>query len=792
MITGNLTITMRSDWHIGSGTGRPGNIDRLVQRDTHNLPYIPAKSLTGIWRDGCELVAQGLDAGGQTGSWQQWVNWLFGEQQPEENKERTKDQAIATAPLTAKLSVRSAHFSKPLQDAFRGNVTLQSMTAFVKPGVKINPHTGSALADHLRFEEMTRAGAVLEAEYCLSLDGLNDAQQQIAKAILVAGALMVERLGAKRRRGAGRCEISVKGLSKKDTAIAAIENTKGKPPAPPSLPVLKPREDLALEADQNESWWRIALNITTQSPVIIHKRTVGNHQETQDYIPGTYFVPIILKQLGAYFNTTALSNALMHGDVVITNANPVIHGNRAEAVPFAIFEPKAKTETVTIHQRIGEAIETEIADGQQIKGIRRGYVSLEEQTLQRVVVNPEIAAHNTIVDAKQRPDAEVGGIYTYAAIPAGLTFQLEVRIRDGLVPKNAVNPLAKFLTTETSVQIGRTKKDDYGKVKLKQVKSGKIADSAQKQPEILTIWLLSDLLLRDERLRPTVDPQVLGKCLAKELGVTLTLLKEPQSGLPQIDSLVAFARSSRTESWQTKWGLPRPSLVGLSAGTVLQFSVSGGLNSSKLQSLEISGFGERTAEGYGQMCFNPPLLIQKDIKIAQGKEKDTGSSSQRRTLVAKKDPGYSYAKLIETETWREMIRRAAGAIAAEPEKITRLKPLTHSSNLTRSKLSTLRSLIDSLSSHEDKRRILTIMGNMAGKKNWQGETLIRIQELVENEETVWECYQEMGIDFSQYRLTQDNEATIKQELWVEAVRILVDACVRAHKRASEQIKTGAS
>jgi CRISPR-associated protein Csx10 len=48
MISGTLQIKMLSDWHIGSGTGRPGNIDRLVQRDAHHLPYIPAKSLTGM------------------------------------------------------------------------------------------------------------------------------------------------------------------------------------------------------------------------------------------------------------------------------------------------------------------------------------------------------------------------------------------------------------------------------------------------------------------------------------------------------------------------------------------------------------------------------------------------------------------------------------------------------------------------------------------------------------------------------------------------------------------------
>lgn len=800
MITGQLKIEMLSDWHIGSGTGRPGSIDRLVQRDANNLPYIPAKSLTGIWRDGCELVAQGLDAN-QAGIWQQWVNWLFGEQQPEENKNR----AIETAPRTAKLSVRSAHFPEELQKAFQGNVILQSMTTFVKPGVKINPRTGSALTDCLRFEEMTRSGAVLEAEYCLDLDDLSPDQQQIAKAILVAGALMVERLGAKRRRGAGRCKISVKELLKEDKAISAIEKTQGKPPSPPPLSQSNQDGTLALSDRPSSDWWRILLEVTTHSPIIIHKRTVGNHQETQDCIPGTYFVPIILKSLRDYC-TTSLGNALMHGDVVITNANPVVEEVRGEAVPFSLFEPKVKAGVATIQQRLGEKITADSTNDQQLKGIRQGYVGLQEQTLHRVTVNSEIAAHNTIADAKQRPDAEVGGIYTYAAIPAQLTFQLEIRIRDYLVSKNAVNPLAKFLATETSVQIGRTKKDDYGKVKLKQIKREKVAEASPKQtktpsksekdaevigtqPKFLRVWLLSDLLLRDDRLRPTADPQVFGKRLAEKLGVTLTLLQEPQNELPQIDCLVAFARSSRTESWQTKWGLPRPSFVGISAGTVLQFTVTDNIdiNLQTLQALEISGFGERTAEGYGQLRFNSVLLTQNNMQLVQDQKKGNISPSEKSIPIAKNASSYDYARLIERETWREMIRRAAGAIAADPEKV----PFSlRSSKLTRSKLGTLRTLVDSLSSANDATHILTVITRMEAKETWKGSTLTEVKQLLADSTKVWEYYQAIGCDFSQkqYRLTAIDEQTLKQELWVEAVRILVDASVRAHKRVSEQPK----
>jgi CRISPR-associated protein Csx10 len=50
-----ITVKMLSDWHIGCGAGRTGDIDSLVQRDQNGFPYIPAKTLTGIWRDACEL-----------------------------------------------------------------------------------------------------------------------------------------------------------------------------------------------------------------------------------------------------------------------------------------------------------------------------------------------------------------------------------------------------------------------------------------------------------------------------------------------------------------------------------------------------------------------------------------------------------------------------------------------------------------------------------------------------------------------------------------------------------------
>ena len=59
-----LKLTFESDWHIGTGAGIPGSVDRQVLRDGDGLPYVPGKTLTGILRDAAEWVADTRGGGG--------------------------------------------------------------------------------------------------------------------------------------------------------------------------------------------------------------------------------------------------------------------------------------------------------------------------------------------------------------------------------------------------------------------------------------------------------------------------------------------------------------------------------------------------------------------------------------------------------------------------------------------------------------------------------------------------------------------------------------------------------
>ena len=75
-----VMLRMESDWHVGLGAGRPGDIDRLITRDADDLPYVPAKTLTGIWRDAMEKLAFALDEGEDEGKWAKWIDVIFGSQ----------------------------------------------------------------------------------------------------------------------------------------------------------------------------------------------------------------------------------------------------------------------------------------------------------------------------------------------------------------------------------------------------------------------------------------------------------------------------------------------------------------------------------------------------------------------------------------------------------------------------------------------------------------------------------------------------------------------------------------
>lgn len=775
-----VKVEMVSDWHIGSGTGRPGDIDSLVRRDADGLPYIPAKTLTGIWRDACETVAYGLDDGKDIGPWNMLLAYIFGDQ-----TRREDDKSRLMAPRPAGISVRAARLPKALRDAVKAKPLLNDAVTFVKPGIMIHPRTGRTRTDFLRFEEMARKGAILTAQVELKLpDWFDESVKQAASALLVAGAKFVERIGGKRRRGAGRCKLTIAGHDRQ--WVDWIDQNRA--PELNSFEDNSPQDPLSASKASGD-WVTIPLTITAQTPLIIPERTIGNLVKTLDYIPGTYLLPFITERLKG----ADIRPAIACGDLVVTNATPVVNGRQGRPTPLHLHYRKLDGGLSKGKGVLNRFEET--ADGPQLKALRGGYVGAGVAgALPDYRKTPtSIETHNVVNDMDQRPTSDVGGVFSYQSIDEGTKFIAEIRLRQSLADDlAATNVEWQSSLKDESYRIGRARKDDYGAVTIEVQDDNPPTIEQQKIdsiPDELRVWLLSDLLLRDERLRPTTSITQFAAELGKRLGVTLELRRgdafDCSSGKPTTMNFAA--RTHRIDSWNTAWVLPRPSLVGLSAGSCFVFNITPKTSTpkeyaEKLKEIAANGLGERRAEGYGQISFGDPLLSTKLGHIETSRQEIDFEKPGTRIVFDQ------YAHLIEVEGWRKEIRRRALYLATDPAR--RDEALGMNSGPRMSQWGALRSVLAQVRDCQDANKITGWFERVRKSENrnedWSTCTINKVESLVTDQNMVWELLKDEKISFSDFTLVQDGEIRLSKELWAEAVRTLVDACVRAHKRGHEQ------
>ena len=777
-----VRLTMLSDWHVGSGTGRPGNIDRLILRDRDKLPFVPAKTLRGIWRDACELLCHGLDDG-QVGGWSRFVDYLFGSQPamgPDDPTGRHRDPT--QKPLPSAVQIRPARISSPLRERLqKADLRLRQQLTFVKPGVAIDPRSGSAKPDFLRFEEMARVGTVLEADCRLRVP---DSVREAASALLIASAKLVERLGGKRRRGAGRCRLEILvDDSRPADERSAIEWLKQHPSAPDwpieTAQLLAPA--IKTPPAQDDEWVIVPLQLTLHGPLAVAYRVTGNVVESLDYLPGYYLLPHITDTF------PQLRAAVPAGDVVVLPAYPEIAGQRGEPIPLAFYLPKGSKGLKNFQDVVNRLVDKQPGGDQQLKQIRDGFLLPTHPTLNLRTPKTTLT-HNSVFDEYQRPSEKTGGVYSYEAISPAIVLRSELRIKRGWAQQLEATDPRWYERLSGPVALGRSKKDDYGEVELQAEKpqEQRTTEPPPSPNNQLFVWLVSDTLLRNDQLRFEPTPEMLRRELSRRLGVTLQLRNTANNG-----TLDALVRVRRLEAWHVSWGLPRPSLVGLQAGSCVVFEIQQGtLDPARLTKLEMSGIGERTAEGFGQVRFNHPLLTGRLFseaaeKNSPVKEQQTSTNSSVAPL-SPQDVGYEYARLIERECWKQEIRRACLAIAADRNRRQQLlrwkegKPPMSQLGGLRSQLARLRKL-------DDNRSILDwldlLQKNPRRREKWPDGSLQQIETLLKNHGEIWEKILEPD---NWPTLTRDAAQQLKKELWPLAVRTFFDACIRAHKRELEE------
>ncbi|MFE1412234.1 RAMP superfamily CRISPR-associated protein [Streptomyces sp. NPDC058746] len=760
-----VTATMLGDWHVGTGAGRHGLVDRSVQRDADDLPYIPAKTLAGVWRDGCEAAAHALD-NGTPGPWHAWVEYLFGSQPALEARGALPSFGDG-APRPAALQVDSLHYPPAVAAALRGPERhgLRAAAVFLKPGVALDARTGRAEEGMLRFEELARGGVRLVGRVALTgFEDLDAHRRGCAAALLAAGARLVESLGGKRRRGAGRCRVDFTGV---DVDLGLLGDPG--PPSPPRPAVsatVSPPHGVREGAAEAVTEWEVAdLRFVLRRPLIAHARTVGNTVRSSGRVPGGTLLPEVLRRLGG----PHAARAARDGRLVVTDATVEVAGKRGLPVPLVLTHPKGD----------GTRAANRLLDPQASGGFpyeERWAAPYTPGAALTVAGCPRSEhTHNTILDEHQRPTEEVGGLYTYEAIAAGTVLRAEVHVPRGLLPQGWECRL------EGEWRIGRARKDGYGltDVTARRLTAPPEAAARPVSKARLRVWLLSPALVTDSRLRPSTDPADFAAVLGRALGVELRPVLGERAAEPQ-----------RSDPWHSRWGLPRASLLGLRAGSCLTFTVTAGtVTAEAVRRVELSGIGLRRAEGFGQLRIEDPLLDAPTLEVQTPTPENTRVTASGTGLTAEDD---AVLAVVEEGAWRAEIRRRCETLAAEPEGRTSVLGASHGS-VPPSQLGALLTLAADLDEPGGVRVVhwLAQLKQMRGlelKKPWPPAVTEAVEQLLSTPDRVWDLLSLLEGHLTARRdrtAHEERTAALRERLWGEAVRTLVEDCLTAHRRATE-------
>ena len=169
-------------WHIGSGMTGGTYADNLVLKDQNNLPFIPGRTLKGLFREASEEISKlngSLIASNQ-------IEKIFGKREGK----GLEDESCAF--------FKDSVISQTLADMIIENKKQDSLYQ-VLSATKLDDN---GLADD---------GSLRQLEVCvpLSLFGTIEIFDQVDTKFLEYSASWIKNFGLNRNRGLGRCKISI-------------------------------------------------------------------------------------------------------------------------------------------------------------------------------------------------------------------------------------------------------------------------------------------------------------------------------------------------------------------------------------------------------------------------------------------------------------------------------------------------------------------------------------------------------------------------------------------------------
>ncbi|HEY0699845.1 MAG TPA: hypothetical protein VGD43_18785, partial [Micromonospora sp.] len=499
---------------------------------------------------------------------------------------------------------------------------------------------------------------------------------------------------------------------------------------------------------------RVVLRVVT--PVVAAHDVLGNVIFSREAIPGTALLGTILGRAEVRRSDGVRRGRLGLGDVSVGDAVPAVVDPQdsesvipARPVP-AVWHRSDKGRGATVRS---------MPSADQVRDERAkpmsGWIVSTGAGWRHVRPDIAVSTHAVVDDEARRPTVASGGVYTYLGIAPGTLLCSDV-----VLPAEA----RLRLSEGEQLRFGRSRKDDFGLVEV----VGVVDPLPEPTPPVfkanhLRVWCVSDVLLRDERLAPDPSPKALARALSEALAPAVF----------QVDGDGTVSAATRREGFGVAWGRPRSSQVALRAGSVVSLTVTGPVDAGRLAELERDGVGERTAEGYGRVRFNPPELAVGELTV----DFSDGSSGRDADTVAARSGLSEEPHPLEINAWRRAVRRAS-AESKPHDLIPGIDRLAGN----RAQLGSLRAQLERLSlpGGPDMVRhwIEGTRAVPARRETWTGDVLTDLAALlIDNPNLIWERLKLAG-EQSNLVLAPGREEAVRERLRTEAVTTAVSETLR--------------
>lgn len=653
--SGHVTIVFMSDWGVSTGVGHAGRTHSTIERCGDD-PVVRGTVITGVLREQAMVAAEAFDrAMGSSGEhWKEFALWLFG-QDPDSEPGSTPH---------------------PRHVLFTDATPASSIDVHDTVSLSIDPTTGTARDQFLRFTERAAPGALTGTFTLIDEAGAETSDQETIKAahfLLGVAGLMVRGIGSGRSGGDGECTVLVTShevearagqSTSKIVAFASSCAQELRTSLKKLAQSLEPEVVSALPAPQRSTQHQVGtidgsaaqhsgghhliLDLTPNSPIVSYEVPFSNEIRSLDFLRGTVLLPWLhrlvssKKQAG---NEAVITNAVTGGHLVVSDALPVISETEGLPVPLTLKTDKTSPSDSPI---------TLYGDSPKNKGkipVRGGYVFFGPKggdgkepgtKTQGWYGKPPLRGRQTTAINHETGAASKGQLVLVDALPEGMSMRAHVWVSDELwnaasVPNLLNEPREARLgsrkltgtfgsatcTLREETATERESRSRFGNAGIAQptgdasksvsgTTSGESAP-ASSDDQTVALWFTSDVIARSAGLGAGGTVDDLIRAFKRE-SITVEAV-----GTPSI-------RHRRVDSWSPADNGPRASRLAIQAGSVIQVRVSEE-DRAKLLKLAPFGVGELTAQGYGRFVVDHPLLSRESLTVTKATKQDFISSA---------------------------------------------------------------------------------------------------------------------------------------------------------------------